>query len=82
MKNFLILLLFVPLVSFGQVKNGEVKTYYKTGELQTTVNYVDGLRQREFKTYYQSGELESTVNYLDGLRQGERKYYFESGLLR
>ena len=50
-------------------KNGERKTYYDSGELETTVNYVDGLIQGEWKGYYKSGELESTVNYVDGVKQ-------------
>jgi antitoxin component YwqK of YwqJK toxin-antitoxin module len=45
MKKLLLLLLFIPHVSFGQVKNGEYNTYYESGELLRTANYVDGLKQ-------------------------------------
>ena len=45
MKKLILLLLFIPLVSFGQVINEEVKTYYESGELETIVNIVDGLKQ-------------------------------------
>jgi len=45
MKKLLLLLLFIPHVSFGQVKNGEYNTYYKSGELEVTANYVDGVKQ-------------------------------------
>ena len=45
MKKLILLLLFIPLVSFGQVINEEVKTYYESGELETIVNIVDGLNQ-------------------------------------
>ena len=45
MKKLLLLLLFIPLVSFGQVINEELKTYYKSGELKSTVNYVDDVEQ-------------------------------------
>ena len=44
MKKLILLLLFIPLVSFGQVINEEVKTYYESGELETIVNIVDGLK--------------------------------------
>ena len=81
-KKLILLLLFIPLVSFGQVKNGEFKSYYESGELQFTVNYVDGLRQGEGKWYYKSGELESTANYVDSLKQGEGRFYDESGELQ
>ena len=50
MKKLLLLLLFSPLVS---CQNVEVrKTYYDSGELESTVTYVDGLKQGEFKWYY------------------------------
>ena len=57
MKKLLLLLLFIPLVSFGQAKNEEVKTYYESGELETIVNIVDGLQQGEEKWYYKTEEL-------------------------
>ena len=69
MRKLILLLLFIPLVSFGQVKNGKVKTYYKSGELKYTVNYVDGLKQGEAKVYYESGELASKEYYVDGVKQ-------------
>ena len=79
MKKLLLLLLFIPLVSCQDVEVRE--TYYDSGALASTANYVDGLRQGEEKEYYESGELQSTVNYVDDLRQGERKYYYKSGEL-
>ena len=80
MKKLLLLLLFIPLVSFGQT--GEVrKTYYDSGELKRTQNLVDGLVQGEYKEYYESGELKRTENYVDGLAQGEYYWYRESGRL-
>ena len=54
MKKLILLLLFIPLVSLGQVKNGEIKTYYGSGELKSTGNYVNGLEQGEYKFYYES----------------------------
>ena len=45
MKKIILLLLFIPLLSIGQVKNGQIKTYYESGELKSTVNYVDGIEQ-------------------------------------
>jgi antitoxin component YwqK of YwqJK toxin-antitoxin module len=77
MKKLLLLLLFIPLVSCQDVEVRE--TYYDSGELESTVNYVDGLAQGEWKYYWESGTLRSIVNYVDDLRQGEKKYYYESG---
>ena len=80
MKKLILLLLFIPLVSFGQT--GEVrKTYYNSGELKSTINYVDGFRYGEYKYYWESGELSRTANYVDDLKQGERKWYYKSGKL-
>jgi antitoxin component YwqK of YwqJK toxin-antitoxin module len=70
MKKLLLLLLFIPHVSFGQVKNGEYNTYYESGELLSTVNFVYDLRQGQLKGYYESGELEFTFSYVDDLKQG------------
>tara|TARA_B100000767_G_scaffold46004_1_gene40538 strand:- start:65 stop:268 length:204 start_codon:yes stop_codon:yes gene_type:complete len=67
LKKLILLLLLVPLLS---CQNIEVrKTYYESGELRSTVNYVDDLRQGERKWYYKSGELIKTVNYVDGVEQ-------------
>ena len=63
----LLLLLFIPLVSCQDVEVRE--TYYDSGELLSTVNYVDDLKQGEAKFYYESGELQSTVIYVDGVEQ-------------
>ena len=81
MKKLLLLLLFIPLVSFGQVKNGLYSSYYESGEIESTVNYVNDLRQGEQKAYFKTGELSSTVNFVDDLRQGETKYYNIQGEL-
>ena len=80
MKKLLLLLLFISLVSCQDVEVR--KTYYESGELRITVNYVDGLRQGQIKEYYKSGELSRTRTYVDGLRQGEEKEYYDSGELQ
>jgi antitoxin component YwqK of YwqJK toxin-antitoxin module len=54
MKKLLLLLLFISLVSCQDVEVR--KTYYESGELLSTLNYVDGLQQGELKKYYKSGE--------------------------
>ena len=65
MKKLILLLLFIPLVSFGQTKDGEIKTYYESGELKSTGNYVNGLEQGEYKFYYESGQLKMEGVYAD-----------------
>ena len=41
-----------------EIKKGEVNTYYESGELFYTENYVDGLKQGESKIYHKTGELD------------------------
>ena len=80
MKKLILLLLFIPLVSCQDVEVRE--TYYDSGALASTANYVDGLMQGEWKFYRESGELKYTLNYVDNLRQGEYKEYYKSGKLK
>ena len=42
MKKLLLLLLFIPLMSFGQTKF----EYYESGAIKTKQNYVDGKPQK------------------------------------
>ena len=74
----LILLLFIPLVSFGQTKF----EYYESGAVQLTANYVDGKLQGEEIGYYESGAVQFTANYVDGIKQGEDIFYFPSGAVK
>jgi antitoxin component YwqK of YwqJK toxin-antitoxin module len=90
MKKLILLLLFIPLVS---CQNGEVrKTYYESGELESTVYYWDGVMEGEWKGYYKSGELLSTRNIEDGItyylgnkvfdrNNNTTKSYFKNGKL-
>jgi len=93
MKKLLLLLLFIPLVSCQGVEVR--KTYYDSGALASTANYVDGVKKGVIKTYAKKEELiEDSKNkdkqYYDsgGLKyegnkqQGEWKSFYESGKLK
>ena len=93
MKKLILLLLFIPLVSCQDVEVR--KTYYDSGELESTVKYVDGVKKGVIKTYAKKEELiEDSKNkdkqYYDsgGLKyegnkqQGEWKSFYESGKLK
>ena len=58
----LILLLFIPLVSFGQTKF----EYYESGAVKSKENYVDGIKDGKRIRYNKSGEVIDEVNYVDG----------------
>ena len=71
----LILLLFIPLVSFGQTKF----EYYESGAVKSKENYVDGKLQGEMIMYYESGVVKAKGNYVDGIKNGKRIRYNKSG---
>ena len=58
----LILLLFIPLVSFGQTKF----EYYESGTIRAKGNYVDGIKDGKRIRYNKSGKVVDEVNYVDG----------------
>ena len=72
MKKLLFLLMFIPLVSFGQIE----ETYYETGELESTVEYINELKQGEEKFYDTDGKLINTHFYVNGLKEGTSKFYY------
>ena len=77
MKKLLLLLLFIPLVS---CKNVEVrKTYYDSGELKSTVNYVDGLMEEVLIEDSKNKEFSSDIPLSE---RGEWKSFYESGKLK
>ena len=78
MKKYLLLLLFIPLMSFGQTKF----EYYESGAIKTKQNYVDGKLQGEGILYYESGAVSMKANYVDDKLQGEAIRYYESGTIR
>ena len=73
----LLLLLFIPLVSCQDVEVR--KTYYDSGELASTVNYVDGLMEEVLIEDSKNKEFSSDIP-LD--ERGEWKEYYESGKLK
>ena len=75
MKKYLLLLLFIPLVSFGQTKF----EYYESGAIKFKQNYVDGKLQGEMILYYESGTIRAKGNYVCGIKDGKRIRYNKSG---
>ena len=71
----LILLLFIPLVSFGQTKF----EYYESGAVKSKSNWFDGKLQGEMIMYYESGVVRAIGNYVDGIKNGKRIRYNKSG---
>ena len=77
MKKLILLLLFIPLVSFGQVKNGEVKTYYESGKLFSVANWKNDKEDGLWKVYYENGQLKVEQNYKDGVLHKEIEFNWD-----
>ena len=58
---------------------GEYKTYYDNGKLDSVYNFVNGKMEGEYKEYYSTGELQLICNYVNGKIEGEYKSYHRNG---
>lgn len=63
-------------------KNGPAKEYYVTGELRTSVYYVDSKKHGETIWYYRNGQPYRVTPYINGKMDGIRKTYYDNGKLQ
>ena len=64
------------------VREGEMKTYYQSGELQTTFWYENGLREDTSRRYYLEGQLFRKTPYKHDTIDGVATQYYRTGKLR
>ena len=57
------------------LKIGEWVQYYKNGNLQAKVNYIDDELNGEYKEYYENRKLKIEGKYKNNLPEGEWRYY-------
>ena len=62
--------------------NGIMKKYYKTGELNRELEFIDGKGNGIGKWYYKTGELKCETPYKNGEINGIKKTYYETGKLK
>ena len=62
--------------------HGEVKRYYKNGQLEESENYKKGEKHGEAKYFYENGKLRIKINYVNGKQTGEEIRYFENENLK
>lgn len=55
------------------------KNYYKSGELLSEVEYLDGVKHGISKDYYESGKIHAQYEYKQGKKDGWAKKYHRSG---
>ena len=82
--NKLLIILSISLFLFScgdGIKNGEYKTYYDNGNIETVVNYKNDKLNGESKSYYENGQIKGEINYKGGKKDGISKSYSENGQL-
>ena len=62
--------------------NGIMKKYYKTGELNRELQFIDGKGNGISKWYYKTGELKGELQFKDGQIIGSWKEYYRTGELK
>ena len=63
-------------------KEGEFRVWYKTGQLKSKTNFLNGLRHGLFEYWYPNGQRESTQNYSNGQKQGECTWWNDDGSIQ
>jgi antitoxin component YwqK of YwqJK toxin-antitoxin module len=61
------------------MRNGEIKIYYKNGNLREVSYFKDDKLEGESKWYYVDGKLGLVSNWKNGNREGECKTYLSDG---
>lgn len=78
--TYIMLFLFsIDFVCYGQ--NGNVKSYYPNGTIESELSYVNDIMDGNSKWYYPNGNIKKEVNYNKGAVNSWIRNYYESGLL-
>ncbi len=73
-------LLFISSGISQQSKNVQVKkTYYKSGKVLSTAEYINGIKNGVEKFFYEDGKLGSIANFVNGKVDGKLKSYYHNG---
>ena len=62
--------------------DGLVRSYYLSGKLKESREYIEGKETNTRTLYYENGKIESSQMYVDNKREGEGKKYYESGKIK
>lgn len=75
----IILIFFIRIIS---AQNGNVKTYYASGKVESRTSYVKDVLEGISYKYYENGNLKLAINYSNGKLSGVTKSYYPSGLIK
>lgn len=82
-KQFMSGEFMVSEVTFrNSVREGLTKTFYKSGKLQRTYWYENGLRQDSSCWFYEEGQLFRTTPFVNDTMNGIQKQYYRTGELK
>jgi antitoxin component YwqK of YwqJK toxin-antitoxin module len=62
--------------------DGERKTFYENGKIQTLERYKNGQYEGVFKSYYDDGSLQQEGQYVKNEMSGELKTYYKGGQVK
>jgi len=60
-------------------KEGEFKVWYKTGQLESKTNFLNGLRHGVIEYWYSNGQRGSLQNYSNGQKHGKCTWWNDDG---
>lgn len=63
-------------------KTYKLVTHYQNGNIQTEINYVNGLHHGPYKLYNFYGTVVASGNYNNGSQHGEWNWYYDDGKIR
>jgi len=61
-------------------KEGEWKTWYENGQLESQGHYIQDQKEGEWKDWQENGQLWSQGQYIHGKMEGEWKHWLENGV--
>jgi TonB family protein len=72
--------LIMPFIISAQ--NGNVKTYYASGKVESRVSFVDEVLEGASFWYYENGNIKTEKNYSNGKLNGLIRNFYEDGLIK
>jgi antitoxin component YwqK of YwqJK toxin-antitoxin module len=63
----------------GNKKVMAYKYYYKNGNIESEVVFVDNKKHGVEKTYFEDGKLKESITWVNGVQEGETKSYDDDG---
>jgi TonB family protein len=76
----MLFLFSIDFVCYGQ--NGNVKSYYPDGSIESELSYINDILDGNGVWYYTNGNIKKELNYNKGVLSSWVREFYESGLLK